>query len=60
MNTGKKLVVLYTRIDGVEKLEVAGFPAESADSEQMAQKRAGLEINREFHEALGLKVGGVR
>ena len=61
MKTVKKLVVLYTRIDGVEKLEVAGsFPQITQIGARITQKGAGLEINQEFHEALGLKVGGAR
>lgn len=61
MKTGKKIVVLYTRINGVEKLEVAGSgPQIAQKGARITQKGAGLELNREFHEALGLKVGGVR
>lgn len=57
MKTGKKLVVLWTRINGVERVQVSKdwIP----DQDRNDGKR-GLEINREFHEALGLKVGGVR
>ncbi len=49
MKTVKKLVVLYTRIDGVEKLEVAGsFPRITQIVARITQKGAGLEITRSF------------
>lgn len=50
MKSKKKLVLLYTRINGVVKVQVsrAAFPV-------------GMTINQEFHRALGLVVnGGVR
>lgn len=49
MNTGKKLVMLYTRINGVEKLEVAGLPANNADIEQIARnvKKRLLGLNHQ-------------
>lgn len=45
MKGKKELVLLYTRINGVEKVK---------------SSRPSLEINKEFHESLGLKVGGAR
>lgn len=57
MKKGKKLVVLYTRINGVERLQVEpGLDSRLRGND----RKQGLEINREFHEALGLKVGGAR
>jgi len=50
MKSKKELVLLYTRINGVIKLQV--------NREAMP---AGMKINQEFHQALGLVVnGGVR
>lgn len=61
MKTGKKLVVLYTRINGVERLQVEpGLESRDGRNGQDGRNGRGMEINREFHKALGLKVGGVR
>lgn len=48
----KQLVFVYTRINGVEKVKV--------NTNLMPKAKAGLIENKEFHEALGLKVGGER
>jgi hypothetical protein len=42
----KQVVFVYTRINGVEKVKI--------DRKALP---AGMIINREFHEGLGLKVG---
>ncbi len=56
MKAKKKLVMLYTRINGVERLQVSP-ELENRDG----RHGQGMEINREFHQALGLPVnGGVR
>jgi len=57
MKRKKELVLLYTRINGVERLQVA---AEFAAKVSGGTATAGYVENREFHEALGLKAGGVR
>lgn len=61
MKDKKRLVVLYTRINGVERVQVSP-ELESRDGRdgQDGRNGRGMEINREFHEALGLKAGGVR
>lgn len=61
MKDKKRLVVLYTRINGVERVQV-GPELESRDGQSGLDRRngRGMEINREFHKALGLKAGGVR
>jgi hypothetical protein len=46
MKNKQELVLLYTRINGVVKVKV--------DRKAMP---AGMSINREFHDGLGLKVG---
>ena len=57
MKSKKELVFLYTRINGVERVQVSP----ELDSRLRGNDRKqGMEINREFHEALGLKAGGVR
>lgn len=57
MKESKKLVVLYTRINGVERVQA---DKNWIPDQVRNDKKSGLEINREFHEALGLKAGGVR
>ena len=46
------MVMVYVRINGIEKLAI-----DKAKAPKQAAK-AGLVLNREFHEALGLR--GVR
>jgi len=48
----KQLVFVYTRINGVEKVKV--------NTNLTPKAKAGLIENKEFHEALRLKVGGER
>lgn len=57
MKDKKRLVVLWTRINGVERVQVAKdwIPGQARND-----GKHGLEINRDFHEALGMKAGGVR
>ena len=50
MKNKKRLVAVFTRINGVEKL--------TADSSSFRVRPAGLVVNEEFHKALGLKVYG--
>ncbi len=46
MKERKQIAMVYTRINGVVKVKV--------DRKAVP---AGISINREFHESLGLKVG---
>jgi len=49
----KQLVFVYTRINGIEKRMV--------NTNLLPKAKIGMVENREFHQALGLKVnGGVR
>jgi len=57
MKDKKRLVVLWTRINGVERVQV---DKNWIPDQVRNDKKSGLEINREFHKALGMKVGGVR
>lgn len=59
MKNNKKLIALYVRINGVERVQVDKnwIPGQARNDGEAKQ---GLEINREFHEALGMKAGGVR
>ena len=47
MKSKKELVLLYTRINGVVKVQV-----------NRAAMPAGMRINQEFHQVLGLKSSG--
>lgn len=58
MENEKKMAMLYTRINGVEKLAVNNVVFGKGAA--LGSGKGGLTINRQFHEALGLKVGGVR
>ena len=59
MKDKKRLVVLYTRINGVERVQVEpGLDSRLRGNDGEAKQ--GMEIRGEFHEALGLKAGGVR
>lgn len=59
MKDKKRLVVLWTRINGVELVQVAK-EMDSCLRRNDGEAKQGMEIRGEFHEALGLKVGGVR
>lgn len=61
MKNKKELVLLYTRINGVVKVQVSP-ELESRDGRngQDGRNGRGMESRGEFHEALGLKAGGVR
>jgi len=47
-----KRIMVYTRINGIEKIAIDNTKAPKQTA------KAGLVVNREFHEALGLR--GVR
>ncbi len=60
MKGSKKLVVLYTRINGVERVQVEPEFAAKDKRERSGRASFGYEENRKLHKALGLKAGGAR
>lgn len=60
MKSNKKLVVLYTRINGVERVQVSPELVAKDKKECGGTVATGYRENREYHEAWGLRTEGVK